>query len=62
MYIFLIILVILFFASTLTLSYCLYRAYQNYVQLLNEITMLKQIIEWYEDNYNPSEGGSQNEN
>lgn len=62
MYIFLIILVILFLASTLILGCCLYRAYRNYVQLLNEITMLKQVIEWYEDNDNPLKGGSQNEN
>lgn len=58
MYIFLITLVILFFASTLLLSCFLYKACKNYVQIVNEIAMLKSIIEWQnKNNDNPSEGG-----
>lgn len=59
MYIVLIILVILFFAATLLLNYCLYRTYKNYVQLLNEIKMLKSIIEWQDNKVNneSSKGG-----
>lgn len=42
----LLVLTIFLFVFDLILIFLLYRAYQNYIQLLNEISMLKSIIDW----------------
>lgn len=50
MYTLLFIIIIFLFIFDLISIFLIHRAYQNYVQLLNEIKMLKSIIDW-KDNY-----------